>query len=598
MTSSTSTPPRSTRIALATESVRPAIYRLRHEVYARELGQHAVRDEGILSDTLDAANIYITAEIAGKLAGFISITPPSAGRFSIETYIERSALPIDATTYELRILTVDPSHRNSRIMWYLVYAAFRWVEEQGGTRILALGRKEVLDLYLALGAELLGKQVRSGAVDFELMSFSPTQLRRYSEQRHLQFKRLERSVDWKLPFPFFKRSACFHGGAFFDDIGVGFNTLDRRTTIINADVLDAWFPPSPRVLSTIHEHLPWLMQTSAPTLCDGLRESIATHRGVRFENIVPGAGSSDLIYLAFRQWLHSGSRVLILDPTYGEYAHVLENVIGCRVDRLALSRRNGYQVNLDELATGVRQGYDLVVLVNPNNPTGRHIQRRDLEPILSSLPARTLVWIDEAYLDYVGAEQSLEQFAAASENIIVCKSMSKVYALSGMRVAYLCTAAARVAELLPLTPPWAVGLAAQVAAVRALEDSAYYRAQYARTHELRRSMYNSLQSLGIDDIVPGVTNSLMFHLDDRQPSASEVVQRCRHAGVFLRDVSSMGRGLGRRVLRIAIKDQPANAIVVDTLASILHASAPALSHALPSSRRTAPPAALHLLPVG
>jgi histidinol-phosphate/aromatic aminotransferase/cobyric acid decarboxylase-like protein len=378
-----------------------------------------------------------------------------------------------------------------------------------------------------------------------------------------------------MPFPFFKRSACFHGGAFFDAIGSGFHTLDRRTSIINADVLDAWFPPSPLVLSTMREHLPWLMQTSAPTLCEGLREAIAMHRGVQFENILPGAGSSDLIYLAFRQWLHSGSRVLMLDPTYGEYAHVLENVISCRVDRITLSRHNNYSVPLDELAERMQQDYDLVVLVNPNNPTGRHIPRRELEPILSIIPARTRVWIDEAYLDYVGADESLERFAAAHDNIIVCKSMSKVYALSGMRVAYLCTAGHEVDRLLPLTPPWTIGLAAQVAAVRALEDPAYYAAQYRHTHVLRDTMYHSLQSIGTENIVPGTANFLLFHLREDQPSAPEVIQEARRARVFLRDVSSMGRNIGRRTLRVAIKDEDSNAKILDTLAAILGRSSPA-----------------------
>ena len=60
------------------------------------------------------------------------------------------------------------------------------------------------------------------------------------------------------------------------------------------------------------------------------------------ECLVPGAGSSDLIYRALLEWLTPGSRVLLLDPTYGEYAHVTERVIGCRVDRLELSRADGY----------------------------------------------------------------------------------------------------------------------------------------------------------------------------------------------------------------------------------------------------------------
>jgi histidinol-phosphate/aromatic aminotransferase/cobyric acid decarboxylase-like protein len=362
---------------------------------------------------------------------------------------------------------------------------------------------------------------------------------------------------------------CFHGGAFFEAIGAGFDALERRESIINADVLDAWFPPSPRVLATLQEHLPWLARTSPPTNCEGLREAIAAHRGVRLENVLTGAGSSDLIYRAFLAWLDRNSRVLILDPTYGEYAHVLENVIGCRVDRLTLSRRDGYEVNPDELHWRIRQGYDLVVIVNPNNPTGRQIPRAELESVLRAVPRETRVWVDEAYMEYVGAAGSLEHFAAESENVIVCKSMSKAYALSGMRVAYLCASSHQLRDLVALTPPWAVGLLAQVAAVRALEDRVYYEEQYRKTHLLREGMRGSLKGMGIRELVPGVANFLMFHLDASHPTAAEVIERARQSGVFLRDVSQMGSGLGERALRVAVKDGNSNERVLRTLRECL-----------------------------
>jgi histidinol-phosphate/aromatic aminotransferase/cobyric acid decarboxylase-like protein len=286
-------------------------------------------------------------------------------------------------------------------------------------------------------------------------------------------------------------------------------------------------------------------------------------------NILVGAGSSDLIYRTFRHWLRRESRVLILDPTYGEYHHVLEKVIGCRVDRLVLSRRVGYEVNLDELACRIEEGYDLVVLVNPNNPTGRHIRRAEFEDVLRTIPPETRVWIDEAYIDYVGSAESLEHFAAQSENIVVCKTMSKVYALSGMRVAYLCASPHQLSDLISLTPPWVVGLPAQVAAVRALEDSKYYKDQYRRTHMLRNQMYEALRSIGIHEIVPGQANFLMFHLDASQPNGEQVIENARKEGIFIRNVASMGTNLGSRALRIAIKDSVGNEQILRTLQRIL-----------------------------
>lgn len=359
---------------------------------------------------------------------------------------------------------------------------------------------------------------------------------------------------------------------FFEEIGPGFDTLDRSKVIVNADVLDAWFPPSPRVLSTLQEHLPWLIRTSPPTQCEGLREAIANHRGVLPDNILLGAGSSDLIYRAFGHWLRRESRVLILDPTYGEYQHVLENVIGCRVERLPLSRDDGYKVNLDELVRRAKENYELIVLVNPNNPTGRHVRRAELENVLREMPRETRVWVDEAYIDYVGPAESLEHFAASNENIVVCKSMSKVYALSGMRVAYLCASPRQLSDLELLTPPWVVGLPAQVAAVRALQDAAHYEEQYKRTHLLRAEVHEMLRSIGIREIVPGETNFLMFHLANSQPTAAQISDVARREGVFVRDIAGMGSQLGSRAVRVAIKDPAGNVRVCEALQRALFPS--------------------------
>jgi histidinol-phosphate/aromatic aminotransferase/cobyric acid decarboxylase-like protein len=564
---------RKTRISMATPADRQRIYEIRHDVYAEELGQHKTNPGRTLSDPLDTFNEYITAYVGGQLAGFISITPPSFGRYSIDKYIARDSLSIafDDALYELRLLTVAEEHRNSRLAAILLYVAFRWIEERNGKYVVAIGRTDVLSIYLKQGAQLLNRQIKSGAVTFEVLGAKVTELCDFADRHRRYYKRLCDSVTWDLDFPIFKSPSCFHGGAFFDVIGTSFHSLELRNSIVNADVLDAWFPPSPEVIETIRENLPWLMRTSPPTHSEGLKAAIASARGVGSENILPGAGSSDLIFLAFRQWLSKNSRVLILDPTYGEYTHILENVVGCRIDRLVLRRSNKYVVDLDELQSKIQMGYDLVVIVNPNNPTGQHIPRGELEKVLSNAPGTTRIWIDEAYLDYAGSSESLETFASGSENVVVCKSMSKVYALSGMRAAYLCAPLHLLADLIPITPPWAVGLPAQVAAVRALEDPAYYMNRYRETHALRMELIHGLESIGISEIVRGAANFVMCHFELEHPTAAAVVHDSRKHGVFLRDVSLMGSELGARALRIAVKDRAANGLIVETLNRVLYA---------------------------
>jgi histidinol-phosphate/aromatic aminotransferase/cobyric acid decarboxylase-like protein/GNAT superfamily N-acetyltransferase len=572
-------------LALATDDDRETIYRIRHEVYARELGQHPVNGRGVLDDSLDGWNVYLVAKVGFEIAGFISITPPSTAAYSIDKYFPRESLPfpVDQDLYELRLLTVLKPHRGRELAALLMFAALRWVETHNGKHIVAIGRHEIVDLYLKAGLELVGPSAQAGAVTYDLLHATTSRLASNLREYTGLLAKLEKRTHWQLDFPFQKPTECFHGGAFFQAIGTTFKSLERSETIINADVLDAWFPPAPRVLSALQQHLPWLLRTSPPANCEGLVQTIAAGRGVGSQNILPGAGSSDLIFRVFRHWLTPDSRVLILDPTYGEYAHVLERVIRCSVDRLPLRRENNYQVDLTHLTAALRQAYDLVALVNPNSPTGRHIHRNELEAVLRHAPRRTRIWVDETYIEYSGGvPQSLERAASASDNLIVCKSMSKVYALSGARVAYLCSSPQQLEELRAITPPWVVGLPTQVAAVHALQESEYYAARYAETAGLREALADQLRSLGWE-IIPGVANFLLCHLPSNGPTAAAVVQECRTQGLFLRDAAAMGVGLGDRTVRIAVKDSRTNARMVEVLKQVI-ASLPAATGAQLFSR--------------
>ncbi|HEV3056667.1 MAG TPA: histidinol-phosphate transaminase [Vicinamibacterales bacterium] len=556
-------------VSLADERDRASIHAIRHQVYATELKQHPENATGLLLDKLDEVNVYLVARCAGRIAGFVSITPPNEHGYSLDKYFPYRDLPVivDQRLYEVRLLTVTARHRGTPIALLLMYAALRYVEALGGRTIIAIGRLEVLPMYKRAGLEPLGRRVKSGEVTYELMAADVRDLVGRLSRFDAAVSRLERRVDWQLSeVPFRRQTACYHGGEFFNAIGDDFETLERKDVVINADVLDAWFDPAPSVVKKLAAHLAFALRTSPPTGCDGMRRAIARARGVPADSVLPGAGSSDLIFTGLRHWVTPRSRVLILDPMYGEYAHVLEKVIGARVDRLSLSRTRSYDLQFADLSAHIRGGYDWVVLVNPNSPTGRHVARQDLEPRLAKAPG-TRWWIDETYIDYAdcaGREQSLETYAAASTNVVVCKSMSKAYALSGARAAYLCGPPSMVDELRPLCPPWSASLPGQIAAVEALKASDYYRARWEETGVLRAELREGLLGLGWD-VVPGCANFLLCHLPPAAPEAAAVAERARTRGLFVRDVASMGASLDARTLRIAVKDRRTNQAMVEIL---------------------------------
>ena len=556
-------------VSLATSEDRESIYRLRYDVYSRELGQHPDNAEGRLCDEIDEWNVYLVVKLNGMMAGFVSITPSYAPRFSIDKYFARADLPMPAgeSVYEVRLLTVIDSCRGTELAGLLMYAALRWVEAGGGNRIIGIGRREIMRLYQRCGMRATGRTTTSGRVSYELMHASVEELHHRTQEFGGLLTRMEEQIRWRLPMDFRRPARCFHGGAFFQSIGEDFADLERRHDVINADVLDAWFPPAPAVTEALNANLDWLLRTSPPTDCAGLITAIAEARGVQPANILPGAGSSDLIFRALRHWLRPESHVLILDPTYGEYAHVLEKVIDCTVDRLTLSAEDDYKVNLDRLSAALRDSYDLVVLVNPNSPTGRHVPRRELLSVLRSAPSIRRIWIDETYVEYAGEGESLETVASTSLNLIVCKSMSKVYALSGARVAYLCGAAHQLEGLRAITPPWVVGLPSQVAAVKALASPDHYRAKYRETHELRASMSHGLESPGWR-VVPGIANFLLCELPKEGPKADAVVQASRQNGLFLRNVGTMGTAMDDCMIRLAVKDAATNRQMLEVLGEV------------------------------
>lgn len=560
-------------LAVADETSRRAVQRLRHRVYAEELGQYETRPDGTLPDPPGVESIYIVATGDDGLAGFIGVTPPASERFSVDRFVDRGRLPFpaDRGTYEIRALTVGPDRRGSPLPFLLMYAALRWIEAHGGERVVSMGRSELLDLYRRVGLRRLGVAFRSGAVCYELLGARVAEIRARADRYRARLQRLKPELDWRLDVSFLRPSPCFHGGAFFEAIGEELDDLGRRHEIINADVLDAWFPPAPEVLQALRRDLAWIARTSPPTHADGLVRSIAGARGVEPASVLPGGGSSPLIFLALREWLRPSSRVLLVEPMYGEYGHVVEEVVGCRVERLVLRREEGYRLDPDRLGRRLAEGFDLFLWVNPNSPTGRHVPRDEAERILRQAPDRTRIWIDETYVDYAGPEHSLEDVAARSRATVVCKSLSKAYALSGLRAGYLCGPPPLIESLRSLSPPWSVSLAAQVAAVRALGSLEYYKARWRETRTLRAELVEGLRALGVEEIVPGVANFVLFHPSPAAPSTGSIIESCRRAKLFVREIRPRREegSAEAPALRIAVKDRETNRRMLEILGSAL-----------------------------
>lgn len=497
---------------------REDLFSLRHAVYATELGQYEENETGRLED--EYANHAIGAYVGEDLVGFVCVTPPG-GPYALERHVPMTEwrLPLDEGLFEIRALTVKREYRRLGIAKSLMYAAYRYGECLGATNLVVMAREELVPLYEKIGLENVGPRIECGRATYTVMHCRST----FMFSKWWKSRPTTVPVVWNLPFLKKTPKRSFHGGREMTLEGPPPGT-------IHADVLDAWYPPSPEVLNVVRRSS--LINTSPPHDAAQLVDAISSARGVSPERIVLGNGSSDLIFRCFLHWLGPGNRVYLPRPTYSEYVHVLEHVVGCTVDD-----------EYDDAAT-----YDMVVFVNPNSPTGTYDPYLK-DVIRNKIPESTRVWVDETYLDYVGAEHSLETISNR-RGLIVCKSMSKIYGLSGLRVAYACMHPTDAETIRQITPPWTPGGIAQAAGVAALGDSEYYEARMRETHATRKRLEESLASMGYEVLDGASANFITVFVDD---GAADFRKKCiEHGGVYVRDVSSEFKKKSGAV-RIAIR---------------------------------------------
>jgi len=372
-------------------------------------------------------------------------------------------------------------------------------------------------------------------------------------------------------------SKADHGGKLFEAIGQDLRDLSRLETIISADVLDAWFDPSPRVLEKLREHLPFLARTSPPVHAGGLIAAISATRGIPTSNLCVGGGSSQLIFACLPDFTTKNGRTLLLDPTYSEYAHVLGAVLVREVHRHTLHEEHGFRIESRAFLDHARRLHpELIVIVNPNNPTGQYWPRAEILEFVRRLPG-TFCLVDETYIDYVAPGESLEREVDRYKNLVIIKSMSKAYALSGMRVAYLAASPDIIHYLGRRLPPWASGLAAQVAATEALHDPGYYRDRYRETHALRAETLEMLQGL------PGVqlfdTCANFYLVKNTGQSAATMQRQLENEGILVRHCDSMGLQFHDDFLRVAVKTKEENARIAGALRSVVTGGVPCAARA-------------------
>lgn len=293
-----------------------------------------------------------------------------------------------------------------------------------------------------------------------------------------------------------------------------------------------------------------------------LREALGRYAGVSADRIVAGAGLDNVLETLTYLLIEPGDKVIISEPTFMVYELLVRGHGGHVVD---VPLRPDFSLDAQGIIDAVDERTKLVLICNPNNPTGNLFDPAAIARVVAEAPC--LVAIDEAYAEFAGT--SYLSLMDEAPNLAILRTLSKFAGLAGARVGYGIFPQSLMPYLLRVMPGFCnVSTAATAAAIAALDDDAYNRAIVARIVADREALAERLRAiLGVQPL-PSATNFLLVRLP--VDNAGPVVRELANRGVYVRHFGNPAFGIGD-CLRVSIGTPQDNAIFADELEAILSA---------------------------
>lgn len=343
----------------------------------------------------------------------------------------------------------------------------------------------------------------------------------------------------------------------------------RETGSALADLLDfsasinpLGFPASARraLLGALKAISPYPDPSSA-----ALKEALAAFHGIGVNEVVPANGSNELI-AALPRLLKKGP-ALIVEPAFSEYKKALA-LEGVEAKSLVLREKDGFRLDPRRLRKAM-EGCSAIYIANPSNPAGVLAGKDELADIISRAKDNgALVVMDEAFADFTGVSVIPE--AIASGNVIVLRSMTKFYAMAGLRLGYAVGERKLMARLSAFIPAWSVNTLAAASGVAALKDRAFRKRTLEWLESEREFLFRGLGSA--DGLVPfeSSANYIMVRLEGGLDARDLRRSLLEKDGILVRELSSFP-SLGPSFFRVAVLGRDENKKLVSALKRFLRA---------------------------
>lgn len=363
-----------------------------------------------------------------------------------------------------------------------------------------------------------------------------------------------------------RRSNVIHGGNVYGasrELGRAVRNLIDFSASINP------LGPSPSVWRAIKNARHLLGHYPDPD-CWELRQALGKAWNRDAEDIAVGNGSTEFIYALPRAL--KIRHLLIVQPTFSEYAIAMAQA-GGHVSTVYAKRRDSYAQPIDEVCRVLAKrctksaSIDGVLLCNPNSPSGQACTVEEIQRLAEMARSRG-IWLilDEAFADYC-PERSFLPSAASWPRVVVIRSLTKFYALPGLRVGYAVAQPAVIQTVRRHMLPWSVNMMGQRAALAALSDTAHAQRSVRFMNRERVRIAAMLRALPRCSVMPTYANYFFLELPVGW-HAGEISDRLRTKGLLIRDCSAVS-GANPRSIRLAVRSRKENDCLISALSTLL-----------------------------
>lgn len=295
--------------------------------------------------------------------------------------------------------------------------------------------------------------------------------------------------------------------------------------------------------------------SESPTLKHALAESL----GIDASNITVTNGSTEFIYLLPRIW-DKGKTLLCVTPIFSEYERSFSQA-GIQVDEYNLTPESEFMLDMNHFLGKLRGMSNLggIALGSPNNPTGRLCNSKAILELLDFCEKKNIYLIvDETFIEFAGLEYSLAKRVEPSKILILVQSLTKFYALAGLRVGHGISSKYIADRITAIRPPWSVNVPAQTIGEAVLKDIEYQ----TKTREFIQSesqyLHDNLSSFKSIEVFSSNANFFLFRLlsqDENRPY--ELYTSLLQEGILIRNCANF-KGLNASFFRVAVKKRTEN----------------------------------------